>query len=46
MPKRLSQPERKRPTSGASRTPPVQDSYGAWLMLHYGSVPPDIDLEY
>jgi hypothetical protein len=24
----------------------VQDNYGAWLMSHYDSVPPDVDLEY
>ncbi|MGB6134731.1 MAG: hypothetical protein WCC14_14065 [Acidobacteriaceae bacterium] len=23
-----------------------EDNYGEWLMAHYGTVPPDIDLEY
>jgi hypothetical protein len=23
-----------------------QDNYGTWLMSHYGTIPPDVDLEY
>ncbi|MFY9747363.1 MAG: hypothetical protein WA891_18665 [Acidobacteriaceae bacterium] len=24
----------------------LQENYGAWLMSHYGTIPPDVDLEY